>query len=159
MTCWTKIRGNWNSRRDVSLEARTPKKVSTNFYFLHIALTKKNVFAILFKVFIIYCFNWQHHLGRYVLTRKIVSPDFHRSGVSKSKGGKISYPEVETGREPMFSKNGKKVFWADCMIITLFEAVQLKKISKNVEAYKSIASLKIALFVFDFSPFFGSGGF
>ena len=110
MTCWTKIRGNSNSRRDVSLEARTPKKVSTNFYFLHIALTKKNVFAILFKVFIIYCFNWQHHLGRYVLTRKIVSPDFHRSGVSKSKGGKISYPEVETGREPKLSKNEKKVF-------------------------------------------------
>ena len=45
------------------------------------------------------------------------------------------------------------------MIITLFEAVQLKKISKNVEAYKSIAFLKIALLVFDFSPFFGSGGF
>ena len=45
------------------------------------------------------------------------------------------------------------------MIITLFEAVQLKKISKNVEAKMSIASLKIALFVFDFSPFFGSGGF
>ena len=44
------------------------------------------------------------------MTGKIVSPDFHRSGVSKSKGGKISYPEVETGREAKLSKNEKKCF-------------------------------------------------
>ena len=89
------------------------------------------------------------------MTRKVVSPDFHRSGVSKSKGGKISYPRSRRVGRQSYLKMKKSVLSR----LHVFEAVQLKKISKNVEAKMSIASLKIALFVFDFSPFFGSGGF
>ena len=90
------------------------------------------------------------------MTGKIVSPDFHRSGVSKSKGGKISYPRSRRVGRQSYLKMKKSVVSR----LHVFEAVQLKKISKNVEAKMSIASsLKIALFVFDFSPFFGSGGF